>query len=94
MPGDQQKRQWRSRGRWGDEAALSVVVILLTQGRVSVAVVEAWIKMTRDGVALACREFGGSGPPVMFLHGLAEHAGEWERGTDNGAVAAWPRAVP
>jgi pimeloyl-ACP methyl ester carboxylesterase len=28
-------------------------------------------------VELACVDFGGSGPPVILLHGLAGHAGEW-----------------
>ena len=31
----------------------------------------------RDGVRLACAEYGGDGPPVMLLHGLAGYAGEW-----------------
>ncbi|MGW6963452.1 alpha/beta fold hydrolase [Streptomyces zaomyceticus] len=30
--------------------------------------------MTRDGVRLACRDRGGSGPDVLLLHGLAGHA--------------------
>ena len=33
--------------------------------------------MTRDGVRLACRDFGGTGPSVLLLHGLAGHADEW-----------------
>jgi pimeloyl-ACP methyl ester carboxylesterase len=37
----------------------------------------------RDGVELACTDFGGSGPPVLLLHGLAGHAGEWSE------TAAW-----
>jgi pimeloyl-ACP methyl ester carboxylesterase len=32
-----------------------------------------------DGVGLAVVDFGGDGPPVLFLHGLAGHAGEWSR---------------
>ncbi|MGO4460750.1 alpha/beta hydrolase [Streptomyces sp. M-16] len=32
----------------------------------------------RDGVRLSCRDWGGSGSPVLLLHGLAGHAGEWE----------------
>ncbi|MGH2963715.1 MAG: alpha/beta fold hydrolase [Solirubrobacterales bacterium] len=31
----------------------------------------------RDGLRLAYLDFGGDGPPVLFLHGLAGHAGEW-----------------
>lgn len=32
----------------------------------------------RDGVRLACRDRGGPGQPVILLHGLAGHAGEWD----------------
>ncbi|MFH9723296.1 alpha/beta fold hydrolase [Streptomyces sp. NPDC017254] len=32
----------------------------------------------RGGVRLACRDWGGSGPDVLLLHGLAGHAGEWD----------------
>ncbi len=31
----------------------------------------------RDGVRLAIRDFGGSGPPVLIIHGLAGQAEEW-----------------
>ncbi|MBO1332078.1 alpha/beta fold hydrolase [Streptomyces sp. VRA16 Mangrove soil] len=34
--------------------------------------------VVRDGVRLACRDWGGEGPPVVLLHGLAGHAGEWD----------------
>jgi pimeloyl-ACP methyl ester carboxylesterase len=37
----------------------------------------AWSEMTREGVELACRDFGGEGPSVLLLHGLAGHAEEW-----------------
>lgn len=30
-----------------------------------------------DGVELAVHDFGGRGVPVLLLHGLAGHAGEW-----------------
>jgi pimeloyl-ACP methyl ester carboxylesterase len=36
-----------------------------------------WLTFEREGVRLACLDFGGSGPPVLLLHGLAGHAGEW-----------------
>jgi len=36
-----------------------------------------WSEMTRDGVRLVCRDFGGDGPSVLLLHGLAGHADEW-----------------
>ncbi|WEH33608.1 alpha/beta hydrolase [Streptomyces sp. AM 4-1-1] len=32
---------------------------------------------TTDGVRLSCVDYGGDGPPVLLLHGLAGHAGEW-----------------
>ncbi|WP_437066489.1 alpha/beta fold hydrolase [Streptomyces sp. enrichment culture] len=32
----------------------------------------------RDGVRLVCRDWGGTGPSVLLLHGLAGHAGEWD----------------
>jgi pimeloyl-ACP methyl ester carboxylesterase len=41
--------------------------------------VAGWIELERDGVRLACRDYGGNGPPVLFLSGLAGHSGEWER---------------
>ncbi|MEV5988585.1 alpha/beta hydrolase [Streptomyces sp. NPDC052051] len=39
-----------------------------------------WTERTvmRDGVRLSCRDWGGSGPPVVLLHGLAGHVGEWD----------------
>jgi pimeloyl-ACP methyl ester carboxylesterase len=33
--------------------------------------------LERDGVRLAGLDFGGDGPSVLLLHGLAGHAGEW-----------------
>ena len=36
-----------------------------------------WIDLERDGVHLACLDYGGEGPPVLILPGLAGHAGEW-----------------
>jgi pimeloyl-ACP methyl ester carboxylesterase len=36
------------------------------------------VLLKRDGVTLACRDFGGHGAPIVLLHGLAGHAGEWE----------------
>ncbi|MET8538200.1 alpha/beta hydrolase [Streptomyces sp. NPDC005065] len=35
--------------------------------------------VTRDGVRLVCRDWGGPGQPVVLLHGLAGHTGEWDR---------------
>ncbi|MFE3629022.1 alpha/beta fold hydrolase [Streptomyces goshikiensis] len=32
----------------------------------------------REGIRISCRDWGGSGPPVVLLHGLAGHAGEWD----------------
>jgi pimeloyl-ACP methyl ester carboxylesterase len=32
----------------------------------------------REGVRLVCRDWGGDGPAVLFLHGLVGHAGEWD----------------
>lgn len=36
-----------------------------------------WRELERGGVRLAYREFGGSGPSLLTLHGLAGHSGEW-----------------
>jgi pimeloyl-ACP methyl ester carboxylesterase len=36
-----------------------------------------WIHLERDGIGLACLDYGGPGPPVLILPGLAGHAGEW-----------------
>lgn len=36
-----------------------------------------WRRFERQGVALAVLDFGGEGRPVVLLHGLAGHAGEW-----------------
>jgi pimeloyl-ACP methyl ester carboxylesterase len=41
-----------------------------------------WLVLDRDGVRLACLDFGGQGPPVLLLHGLAGHAGEWSETAD------------
>ncbi|MFF8293572.1 alpha/beta fold hydrolase [Streptomyces sp. NPDC016309] len=39
-----------------------------------------WSERTvvRDGVRISCRDWGGAGPSVVLLHGLAGHAGEWD----------------
>ncbi|MEU6877402.1 alpha/beta hydrolase [Streptomyces sp. NPDC046712] len=34
--------------------------------------------VVREGIRISCRDWGGSGPPVILLHGLAGHAGEWD----------------
>ena len=34
--------------------------------------------VVRDGVRLVCRDWGGPGEPLVLLHGLAGHAGEWD----------------
>jgi pimeloyl-ACP methyl ester carboxylesterase len=31
-----------------------------------------------DGIRISCRDWGRSQPPVVLLHGLAGHAGEWD----------------
>jgi len=35
--------------------------------------------LIREGVRLACRDYGGDGPPVLLLHGLAGDAEEWSQ---------------
>lgn len=39
-----------------------------------------WSERTvrRDGVRISCRDWAGPGRPVVLLHGLAGHAGEWD----------------
>jgi pimeloyl-ACP methyl ester carboxylesterase len=44
-----------------------------------------WLYLDRAGVRLAVADFGGSGSPVVLLHGLAGHAEEWAE------TAAWLR---
>ncbi|MGX2995686.1 alpha/beta fold hydrolase [Streptomyces sp. JNUCC 64] len=34
--------------------------------------------VVRAGVRVSCRDWGGAGAPVVLLHGLAGHAGEWD----------------
>ena len=36
-----------------------------------------WRFVVRGGTSLACADFGGAGSPVVLLHGLAGHGGEW-----------------
>jgi pimeloyl-ACP methyl ester carboxylesterase len=40
----------------------------------------------RDGTRLSYQDFGGSGPPMLLLHGLAGYAGEWGRSAELLAV--------
>jgi pimeloyl-ACP methyl ester carboxylesterase len=44
-----------------------------------------WIQ--REDVRLAALDYRGEGPPLLLLHGLAGHAGEWA------ATAAWLRPI-
>lgn len=37
----------------------------------------SYVASARNGVRLAHIDFGGDEPPVVLLHGLAGHAGEW-----------------
>jgi pimeloyl-ACP methyl ester carboxylesterase len=37
----------------------------------------SWVELQRDGTRLACCDYGGEGPAVLFLHGAAGHAGDW-----------------
>lgn len=39
---------------------------------------DGWLELERDGLRLAVRDFGGDGPAVLLLYGLAGHAGEWD----------------
>ena len=36
-----------------------------------------WGRFSREGTDLAILDFGGNGQPLVLLHGLAGHAGEW-----------------
>jgi pimeloyl-ACP methyl ester carboxylesterase len=39
--------------------------------------ISTWHSLQHDGARIACLDFGGTGLPVVLLHGLAGHAGEW-----------------
>jgi pimeloyl-ACP methyl ester carboxylesterase len=39
--------------------------------------VRSWLTVTRDGTNLGVLDYGGDGPSVLLLHGLAGHAREW-----------------
>jgi pimeloyl-ACP methyl ester carboxylesterase len=43
------------------------------------------LRLEHQGVSLSALDFGGAGPAVVLLHGLAGYAGEW---TD---TASWLR---
>lgn len=53
----------------------------------SVGVMPSRIELDREGTRLACWDFGGSGPPVLLLHGLAGHSGEWNATAESLASA-------
>jgi pimeloyl-ACP methyl ester carboxylesterase len=41
-----------------------------------------WRHLDRNGICVALASFGGKGQPVLFLHGLAGHAEEWQETAD------------
>lgn len=45
--------------------------------RSTVPGVAVWLELETAGSRLACRDFGGAGRPILLLHGLAGHSGEW-----------------
>ncbi|MET8330886.1 alpha/beta hydrolase [Streptomyces sp. NPDC005181] len=47
--------------------------------------------VVRDGVRLSCRDWGGPGQPIVLLHGLAGHAGEWDATARR--LSPWYRVV-
>jgi pimeloyl-ACP methyl ester carboxylesterase len=49
----------------------------MSTGRLRTPKNSKWLSFEREDIRLACLDFGGSGPPVLLLHGLAGHAGEW-----------------
>ena len=46
-----------------------------------------WHVHVRDGVGLACADYGGEGPAAVLVHGLAGYAREWD------ATATWLTAA-
>src|SRR4051812_8959176 len=44
----------------------------------------AWVEraVVSDGIRLTVRDHGGPGAPVLLLHGLAGHCGEWDAVTE------------
>jgi pimeloyl-ACP methyl ester carboxylesterase len=53
----------------------------------------SWRFLNRDGVRLACGDFGGKAGPVLLLHGRAGHAGEWSETACAGDAGAAALAV-
>jgi pimeloyl-ACP methyl ester carboxylesterase len=45
--------------------------------------VPRWEFLEREGVRLACQDFGGRGDPILILHGLAGQASEWSWTADH-----------
>lgn len=37
-----------------------------------------WRELRRDGARLAIKDYGGGGPTVLLMHGLAGESGEWD----------------
>ena len=60
---------------WGSRRSPRLVADVAV-GSVRVEVVR-WHRQRRAGSQLWCADYGGSGLPVILLHGLAGYAGEW-----------------
>ena len=52
-------------------------------GPVRLPTMSNWETVEREGVRLACQDFGGLGQPVLILHGLAGQSSEWSRTADH-----------
>ncbi|MFF1416838.1 alpha/beta fold hydrolase [Streptomyces sp. NPDC058280] len=58
--------------------AAAATAAAATAAATTAAVTATTRTVVSDGVRLACTDHGGTGRPVLLLHGLAGHTAEWD----------------